>query len=206
MANKIISYSKQSGEPQVPITTRIEWLPDGTIKPIRYWTPDGTLFDVVSQSTGIPIAFLKDRGVGIRFKTRAEITDTPEPHSELLHTRHETYLYLADKRFSEKNIIDGRYSHAGKEYISVTLDVFPDGEYELISFWARGERYLVDTTLEVENRGSFQAGGAGIRHKINASRVIADDGNDPGPQASVTRTAALYWELNKWFVCIAKST
>lgn len=206
MEKGIVIYGKQSGEPPIPLTIRIEWSPDGTIRPKQYWAPDGTLFDVISQSVGMPIAFLKDRGVGLRFKARAEIVDTPEPHSELLNTQQDTYLYLADQRFSEKNIIDERYGHIGKEYIPVTLDIYPNGDYQLISFWVRGARYVVEATMEIERRGAFQAGGVGIRHKISARLVNADNDDDPDQNMSVLRTAALYWELNKWFVSIAKTT
>lgn len=204
MGDKIVIYSKQSGEPLIPLTVRIEWLPDGKIKPMMYWAPDGTCLKIISQSEGVPLAFLKDRGEGLRFKVKAEIIETDEPYSELLHTRYETYLYLADSRFSAKNIIDERYGHAGKEYIPVTMDVFSDGDYELIYFWVRGARYMVEKTADVENRGSFQAGGVGIWHKVDVRLVGADDDEDPDPHVSVRRTAAIYWELNKWFAFVAK--
>lgn len=204
MADRIVLYGKQSGEPSVPLTIRIEWLPNGTIKPLMYWTPDGACFRITTNCECTPLAFLKDRGEGLRFKVKSELIETPEPDDDLLHTRYETYLYLADKRFSERNIIDERYGHAGKEFIPVTLDVFPDGDYELVYFWAAGARYAVEKTIATEPRGSFHAGGTGIWHKVEVRLVNADDDDDPDPQKSVTRIAAIYWELNKWFVSIVK--
>lgn len=203
-ADKIVIYSKQSGELRIPLTARIDWMPNGTIKPLMYWTPDGTCYRIISQSESVHLAFLKDSGEGLRFKVIAEIVDTPEPYSDLMHTQYETYLYFADKRFSERNIIDERYGHVGKEYIPVTMDVFPDGDYELIYFWVHGARYKVEDTSDVEPRGSFHAGGVGIWHKVEARLVNADDDEDPDPHNSVLRPAALYWELNKWFVSVAK--
>ncbi|MDR1704411.1 MAG: hypothetical protein LBS19_06960 [Clostridiales bacterium] len=206
MADKTVIYCKQSGGPLIPLTVRIEWLSDGTINPLMFWTPDGTCYEVIGHSTGVKIAFLKERGVGLRWKVRGEIIETPDPETdELLHMQHETYLYLADKRFSERNIIDERYGHTGKEYIPVTLDVFPDGDYELIYFWAHGSRYMVEKTADVDNRGSFKAGGVGIWHKVEARLINADNDDDPNPLVSVRRTAAVYLELNKWFVRIAET-
>lgn len=205
-ADKTVIYGKRSGEPAVPLTIRIKWLSDGTIKPLTYWTPDGTCFKIVSHSSGVPLAYLKDRGVGLRFKVRGEIIETPEPFSELLHTQYDIYLYLADRRFSEKNIVDDRYGHAEKEYIPVTIDVFPDGDYELVYFWVRGVRYKVEHTDIVEPRGSFQAGGIGICHKVEGRSVKADSDDDPDPQESYIRPGALYWELNKWFVLVTKTS
>jgi len=205
MANKIVIYSKQNGEKLVPVTLRINWLPDGTINPRFYWTPDGTQYKVISQFECTPLAFLRERGEGVRFRIRSEVIEASELDDDILHTRHETYLYLADNRFCEKNIIDERYGHSGKEYIPVTLDIFPGGDYELVYFWCRGARYMVEKTIAVEPRGSFHAGGAGLWHKVEARLVNADDDKDPDPNKSVRRLAALYLELNKWFVSIAKT-
>ena len=205
MADKIMIYIKQSGEPHIPVTVRIDWLPDGTIKPRLYWTPDGTQYKVISQLECTRLAFLYEDGEGLRFKLRAEVIETPDLDDDLLHTQHETYLYLADNRFCEKNIINERYGHARKEYIPVTLDIFPGGDYELVYFWCRGARYMVEKTIAVEPRGSFHAGGAGLWHKVEARLVNADNDEDPDPNKSVRRLAALYLELNKWFVSIAKT-
>lgn len=205
MADKIVLYSKQSEDTRIPLTIRILWLPDGTIRPLMYWTPDGTCYKVISQCEGIPLAFLRERGEGLRFKVRSEIIYTPEPYCELLHSQCETYIYLADKRFCEKNIIDERYKHAEKEYIPVTMDVFSNGDYELVYFCVHGARYKVEKTFDVEPRGSFQAGGVGLRHKVEARLVNANDDEDSEPQKSFRRLAALYLELNKWFVSIAKT-
>lgn len=188
----------------VPVTVSIDWLPDGTIKPRMYWLPDGTCYEIISQLECVSLAYLRECGEGLRFKVRSEIVKTLEPDDERLHTQYETYLYLADKRFCEKNIIDSRYGHAGKEYITVTLDVLPEGDYELLYFWVRGARYKVEGTNEIEPRGSFNAGGVGLWHKVEARLVNADDDEDPDPQKSVRRLAALYLELNKWFVLVAR--
>jgi len=64
---------------------------------------------------------------------------------------------------------------------------------------------MVEKTIAVEPRGSFHAGGAGLWHKVEARLVNADDDKDPDPNKSVRRLAALYLELNKWFVSIAKT-
>jgi len=202
MANKTIVYSKHSGEVLIPLTVRIEWLPDGIIKPLMYWMPDGTCFEVKHVYEMTPLAFLKDRGEGIRFKVRGELIETPEYDDGILYTQHETYLYFADNWFCGKNFIDSRYGHPGKEFIPVTLDVFPDGDYELIYFKVQGMRYMVERTIEIEPRGSFHAGGVGIWHKVEARLINADDDEDPNPSKSVLRISAIYFEINKWFVSL----
>jgi hypothetical protein len=195
-----IVYSKQTDGPRVPVTARIEWLPDGTIKPSAYWTPDGARYDIKHTYEMTKLAYLKDRGAGIRFKVKAGLVESPEFDDDLLGSLHETYLYFADDRFCGKNFIDGRYGHAGKEYIPVTLDVFSGGDYELVYFSVQGARYIVEKTHEVGPRGNFQAGGVGIRHMVDARLVNADDDEDPDPKKSIVRPAALYFEINKWFV------
>lgn len=200
MADKTVVYSKQTGEPHVPVTVRVEWLPDGRINPLMYWTPDGSCYEIKHVLGMTPLAFLRDRGEGLRFKVRAEVVETPEQDDDLLYAQCETYLYFADNRFYQKNIVDERYGHSGKEYIAVTLDIFPDGDYELVYFWCHGSRYMVEKTIAVEPRGSFHAGGVGLWHKIEVRLVNADDDEDPDPNKSVRRLAALYLELNKWFV------
>jgi len=187
-------YGKQTGGARVPLTVRIDWLPDGAIVPRQFWTPDGSRYEVTRVFESMPMAYLKDRGEGVRFRVRARVADTPEPYSHLRYAQFDSYLYLADGRFSAKNIVDGRYGHAAKEYVPVTLDVFPDGGYELTHFSVQGTRYRVDKTVSVEPRGAFQAGGVGIWHKVNARP--ADAGDDAG------RQAALYLEVNKWFVSV----
>ena len=82
----------------------------------------------------------------------------------------------------------------------MTLDVFPNGEYELVYFKAHGARYMVERTVAVEPRGSFDAGGVGVWHKVEARQVNTDDDEDPDPLKSIFRKAALYFEINKWFV------
>lgn len=205
MTGKILIYSKQSVEPSIPLTVRIDWLPDGTIKPRMYWTPDGTCHKVVSLFEGVPIDFLKERGEGICFKVVGEITETPDSDDRLLSIQHETSLYLAHNRFTQKNVIDQRYGHSGKEYISVTLDIFPDGDYEIVYFVCRDARYKVEKTIMVEPRGSFYAGGVGLWHKVEARLVNADDDDDPDPHHSIQRLGSLYLEFNKWFVRVANT-
>jgi hypothetical protein len=205
MPGKIGIYCKQHEEGSIPLTVRIEWLPDGKIKPLIYWLPDGTCHRVLYHSSAVPISVLKDKGTGLRFDVRSEIIETAEPDSELLYNRYDTYLYLAHKRVCEKNIVDERYVHTGKEYIPVTLDIFPDGDYELVYFVVREKRYKVEKTIKIENHGSFRAGGIGVLHKVEARLVNADDDEDPDPQKSVRRQAAIYRELNKWFIYVANT-
>lgn len=200
MANKPVVYCKQTDEPLVPVTVRIEWLPDGKIVPLMFWLPDGNCHQVNHIYEMTLLAFLKDRGEGIRFKVIAEIIETMEQEEELLHVQYETYLYFADAWFSGKNFIDARYLHAGKVYIPVILDVFPDGGYELVYFWVHGERYKVEKTIAVEPHGSFYAGGLGVWHKVEVRKVNADDDEDPDPNKSARRFAGIYFEVNKWFV------
>jgi hypothetical protein len=202
MVDKAVIYNKHPGESSVPLTVRIDWLPEGTIRPLMYWTPDGSCYQVRHVCEMTPLALLKDRGEGLRFKVRAEAIKTPEPYVDYQFTQHETYLYFANKWFCEKNIIDGRYAHKGKEYIPVTLDIFPDSEYELVYFKVKGIRYIVEETIAKEPRGSFNAGGTGMWHKVKVRQVNADNDEDPDPLKSIRRMAALYFELNKWFVTI----
>lgn len=202
MADKTVVFSKMSGEQAVRVTVRIDWLADGTIIPRLYWTPDGSCYEVRHIYECIPLAVLKDGGEGLRFRVRADNTESPAPDSDSLYLRQETYLYFADKLFCERNIVDGRYVHARKEYVPVTLDVFPDGGYELAHFWVRGERYIVEKTIEIDARGSYHAGGVGIWHKVEVRLVNADDDENPDPAKSVRRLSALYLELNKWFVTV----
>ena len=201
MAEKPIIYIKQTGEPYVPVTVRIEWLSCGKIIPLMYWTPDNSCYEIKHVYEMTPIAFLKERGEGIRFRVRAMVTDVPEPDSNFQNIQHETYLYLADKFFNGKNIIDGRYGHEAKEFIPVMLDVFPDCGYELIAFKAQGITYVVERTLAIEPRASFYAGGVGVWHKVSA-RQVNSDYEDMDSVIFLSRTSALYFELNKWFVCI----
>ena len=195
-------YIKQPGEPRIPVTARINWLPNGTIRPLLYWTPDGSCYEVKRIVERTSLAFLKNRGEGIRFKVQGVLKEGPESYIDYYHvTQHETYLYFADNLFYGRNIIDDRYAHDGKEFIPVTLDVFPSGEYEIVYFEARGERYAVDKTIAVEPRASFHAGGTGVWHKVEA-RPVDIDGNDLDPRIADARMAALYFEINKWFVSV----
>ena len=204
MADKIIVYGKQqTGEPIAPLTVRAEWLPDGSIRPLMYWTPDGSCYLVKRLIETMPLAFLKDRGEGLRFKVRAAITETTEPFSDHKFSQYDTYLYFLDNWYCGKNFIDSRYGHEGKEFVPVTLDVFPDMDYELVYLTVQGTRYMVEKTLAVEPRGSFHAGGIGIWHKVEVRVVNADNDEDPNPEKSVRRPAAVYFEVNKWFVVTA---
>ena len=200
-SDKAFIYSMQSyDEPCIPVTARIEWLPNGKIVPLSYWLPDNTCFEIKHVYEVTRIAFLKGRGEGIRFRVRIEAI--PEPYFGHRLTQHEVYLYFADNWFCGKNFIDGRYGHEGKEFIPVTLDVFPNGEYELIYFKAQGIRYMVEKTIAVEPRGSFHAGGVGMCHKVEARQVNDNDDEDPDPNKSNIRIAALFFEGNKWFVSV----
>ena len=190
ISNHPIIYIKESGGLSVPVTARIDWLPDGKILPRFYWTPDGSCYKIKHIYEMTPLAFLKDGGVGLRFRIRAAITETPEPYSGHRFAQHETYLYLASGLFCGKNIIDERYGHEGKKFIPVTLDVFPDCTYELINFTVQETKYTVEKTIAIEPRASFNAGGIGVWHKVKARQTGLD----------IVRTAALYFEINKWFI------
>lgn len=192
-----IIYIKRTGEPLIPVTARVEWLPNGKIKPLMYWPPDNSCYVVKHIYEAIPLALLKEKSVGIRFKVNAELKEIPD---NTIYARHETYLYFTDSRFCEKGFIDGRYDHSNKKYISVTIDVFPNADYELVYFQVDYNRYMVEKTLEVEPRASFKAGGIGICHKVAVRLVNNDNDEDPTPGKSERRQAALFWELNKWFV------
>jgi len=202
MWDKVLIYSKQTGVPSTPLTARIEWQADGTIIPCLYWTPDGSCYKIKHIYECTKLAYLKEKGDGIRFKVKAVCIETPEPYSNHRQTQDEVYLYFADNWFCSRNIIDERYAHAGKEYISVTLDVFPDCDYELIYFCFKEKRYYVEKTLAVEPRGSFNTGGIGIWHKVDA-RLI-NNANDEDSYKNIRREAALYFEINKWFVAVKK--
>ena len=202
MLDTALVFSKRPGEQPVPVTVRIEWLPDGTIKPALFWTPDGACYEIRHVYECTFLAHLKDKDVGIRFKVKAKVIETPEPYSDRIFEQFETYLYFADRLFCGPNIIDDRYGHCRKEYISVTLDVFPDADYELVYFHVQDMRYMVEKTLAIEPRGSFIVGGIGIWHKVDARLVNNSDDEDPNPFESVRRTAALYFEINKWFVSV----
>jgi len=209
MSDKAIVYArqiipKQNEHLHIPLTVRIDWLPDGTIKPYMYWMPDESCHMVKHVYECTPLAFLKERISGLRFKVKGEALEASELLcvSEPIHS--DSYLYLADQWFYGKNIIDERYDHEGKEYVAVTLDVFPNGEYEIVYFWVSGMRYKVEKTLEVEPRASFYAGGAGMWHKVEARQVNCDNDEDFYSDTGVSnkRIAALYFEINKWFVRI----
>ena len=196
-------YIKQPGQPPTPVTARIKWHANGKIEPLLYWTPDGSRYEVKRVYEAIPLAFLKDGGEGIRFKVKAEIEGGAESYYDHHYfTLHETYMYFTNSMFCGRNIIDQRYSHKGKEFIPVTLDVFQNGEYEIVFFEVQGARYAVDRTVAVEPRASFNIGGAGVWHKVEARLVDAEGKN---PAKSAVRVAALYFEINKWFAGIAVS-
>jgi len=200
MAERILVYSKQPGEEPIPLTVRVEWLPDGTIKPVMYWAPDGSCYEIKHVYECTQIAHLKDRGVGIRFKVRAGATEIPESCYDYRHITYVTYLYFADSFFCGRNIVDSRYGHPGKEFIHVTLDVFPDCNYEIAYFRVKDQRYKVEHPHVAEPRGSYNAGGIGICHKVDARLVNEDDDEDPEPNNSIRRMAALFLEIDKWFV------
>ena len=199
MTDKV--YIQQPEEQLVPVTVRISWLGCGTIKPLMYWTPDGSCYVVEKIYEKVSLASVKNKGEGIRFKVKAVIKEGPEHYRDCHHvTRHETYLYFADNFFNGKNFIDDRYGHEGKEFIPVNLDVFPNGGYEIISFEVLGNRYVVDKTLETEFAGSFNAGGIGIRHKVEAWQTDSEGNNIP--LKSVIETRVLFLEVNKWYVAV----
>ena len=198
MSDNTIVYSKQPGGQRIPVTVRLDWRPDGSIRPRGYWTPDGSRYEVTHIHETTPLAFLRDKGEGLRVKVQAELTEMPDANNndDLLHVRRESYLYFEDNRFCGRNMVDGRYGHEGKAFIPVTLDVFPDGEYELIGFTVKDTRYEVDKTLAIEAKGSYHAGGVGLCHRVMAREAGAD---------GACREAALFFEINKWFVSVKPS-
>jgi len=200
MDSNSVIYIKAPGQPPVPVTVRVEWLPSGAIKPLFYWMPDNTCYEIKHTYKPEQLAFLKDRGEGIRYKIIAELKASEYENARC--TQHEAYLYLADNRFCEKGFIDERYGHGNKKYIQVTLDIFNDGDYELVYFTVGDKRFMVEKTMEIKHHGSLFAGGIGIRHKVDARLVNADNDEDPNPYKSIRRPAALFWELNKWFVAV----
>jgi len=200
LSEKAIVYARQDEQLQIPTTVRVEWFPNGDIEPRMYWLPDESCRQVKHVYECIPLTVLKERVAGLRFRVKAEAIETSEPLCVNESMQSETYLYLEDKRFCEKNIIDERYGHESKEYITVVLDVFPNGEYEIVYFWVSGMRYVVEKILEVEPRASYYAGGAGVRHKVEARQVNADDDEDADESRISRREAYLYFEINKWFV------
>ena len=197
---KPVVYSKQHNEPITPLTVRIDWLPDSSIKPVKFWTRDGCGYDITYIIDKTPLALLKDRGVGLRFRVKAAMAETLEPYPDIEYNQHETYLYLTDNWFCGKNIVDDRYVRSHKEYVTVTLDVFPNAEYELVYFWAKQSRYKVEKTISIEPRGSYRAGGVGLWHKVEARLVNTDNDDDSNPAQSIRREAGLYFEVNKWFI------
>jgi len=182
----IIVYTIQQNEQHVPLTVRVEWQPNGSIKPLMYWLPDGVCYEVTFIYEMTHNAHLKHKGKGVRFKVKTE----EMVYTDHKHILHETYLFFDDNFFCGKNFIDERYKHGGKEFIPVTLDVLPDGKYNLICFKVGGTLYMVENVISIEPRCSYKAGGAGLCHKIKARSVNED--ND--------RPAALYFEVNKWFI------
>jgi len=201
LADKIIVYLKQVGEPCIPVTVQLEWLPDGKIKPLMYWTPDGSCYVVKKIYESTQLAFLKEQGEGIRIKISADLQGVSK-YDDLRYARHEVYLYLADNRFCEKGFIDDRYTHDKKRYIPVVLDIFPDGDYELVYFKVSDNRYKVERTNDKEVRGSFSTGGIGIRHDVDVRLVNPDNDDDPNPHKCVKRSAAIYYEVYRWWIAV----
>gem|GEM_PF-1501567 len=218
MAERIVVYSKENGA-LTPLTVRVDWLPNGVIRPRMYWTPDGSCLRITQVAECVRLGHLKETGAGVRFRVTAQMAepgDLPAPFSykkvatplpaALARKRswdsfpeYELYLYLADNFFCAANILGDEYAHNAKAYIPVTLDVFPSGDYELVGFEAGGVCYTVDKTYSVRPGGSYKAGGAGLRHEVEATAQAAANA-DAAPNS---RRAALYLELNKWFVCCA---
>jgi len=182
-----VVYIKQANEPPIPVTVRLEWLPNGKIKPIMYWTPDNSCYEVKHVYESTSLAFLREKGVGIRFRVRAEMREMPDNTS---CARHETFLYLADMRFCESGFIDDRYSHPNKKYVTVTVDVFPNAEYELVRFCVGDECYVVERTLKVEPRALYRVGGIGVWHRVD---VRANSGGE-------WQRKAVFWEVGGWYV------
>jgi len=204
MPDKVLIYSKQIGASLIPLTVRIEWQADGTIRPCLYWTPDGSCYEVKCIYECTKLAYLREKEEGIRFKVDAVCIETSEPYSDHKQTQDEVSLYFADNWFCGRNIIDERYVHASKAYVTVLLDVFSNCDYKLVYFWVKGERYKVEKTIGIEPHGSFSIGGVGMRHKLDVRLVNCTDDEDPEPHKMIRRMACVYFEINKWFVSVKK--
>ena len=204
MDTNVVLYAKQTGKGHTPITARIIWLADGTIMPLKFWLPDNLCLKVTHIYESTPLGYLKNKGNGICFKVEAIAADLPESYTELTSMRRDVCLYFAHKMFCGKNIIDRRYAHDGKLFIPVVMDVFSDAKYELVCFWKKGMRYIVEKNIGVEPCGSFIPEGIGLKHKVEARLVNHNNDNDPIIGNSIRRPASLYFGLNKWFVCSAK--
>jgi hypothetical protein len=181
-----------------------------------YWTPDGDSYEIKRVYEMTYNAHLKHKGEGVRFKVWAEEVKMYGTDDEDKHILKETYLYFEDNWFCGKGFVDERYGHAGKEFISVTLDVFPNGKYRIVCFKTKEARYIVEETISVEPRGSYNAGGVGICHRVEARKI--SDGNDENnennenndndnhpdsntnPDVNVLRQANLFFEVSKWFI------
>lgn len=200
--SRIIVYEKQPEKERVPLTVNADWLPDGEIVPRFYWTPDGTRSKVLQVYECVPIAYLKDKGTGLRYKVRAEVEELIETDDVLLNAQYDTHLFFKSNRYCEKTIVDARYDHPEKLYIPVNMDIFPDGTYELLSFWCRDNRFRIEKTLDISHRAAYRVGGVGLRHKVEVRMVNAKDDNDPDPEHSIRRVAALYFEINRWFIAV----
>jgi len=85
MKDNMIVYIKQTGEPSVPVTVQVEWLPNGQIRPLLYWTPDNSCYEVKNVYESTQLAFLKEHGEGIRFRIKAELKE-PWEHDSSCHT------------------------------------------------------------------------------------------------------------------------
>ena len=195
-----IVYSRQQGKPKIPATVRINWLADGAIKPLMYWTPDNSCYEVKSILDVTPLAYLDEKGEGIRIRVASELLESLDLYPAYQGCQHEVYLYFADKFFSGKNFVDERYDHENKKYIPMVLDVFQNGEYELVHFKVNEAEYMVERTISVEPRISYRAGGAGICHKVEAKQISDEGNSNLSDDKSTYRLAAIFFEVNKWFV------
>ena len=188
MGEKTVVYLKLDGEPPIPVTVQICWLPNGKIRPLMYWTPDNSCYKVKHVYESTKLAYLKQGGEGIRYRVNAELAESPGQDYHA-YAHHEVYLYFASNLYCPKCLIDEGYGHASKKYIPVTLDVFPWGDYEIVGFQVDDKQYTVERTIMRESRGSYNVGGVGVWHMVEAREA---DGS--------FRLAGLYLEFDKWFV------
>ena len=195
-------YIKQSEGIATPITVRIHWLANGDWYPTLFWMPNGICYEVsLPILERAPLSCLKEKGVGTRITANVNMAEDSGESTNLCKGGQSVHIYFADSKFDAKCIVDAAYNHNKKLYISVEVDIFSEGSYELVGITVDSDKYLVSRTLSVEPRGSYGAGGVGICHKL---RVVKEgqQGDCPLPW----REANVYLEFDRWFIHIGSSS
>ena len=63
-------------------------------------------------------------------------------------------------------------------------------------------KFCISANLDISRRAAYRVGGFGLRHQVEARLVNADDDEDPDPDQNIRRMAALYFEVNRWFLAV----